>query len=145
MSFAFDKKHLEKNEKQSVNGDVVYEYKDEGFLDTLSEDEKKSLKELNEKKNKFIEEAATFSEYHCVEEMKNDKDIKSISYKYNLGDKKSNATIDITRSQTFTNKLHGDVQEVTKSKVKVSVTEPYSKLHHNFLDEMEKRLTKEFH
>lgn len=141
MSFVFDKKNLEKNEKHSVEGDVVYEYNGNEFLDDLTDEEKKALQVINEKKEKFIESAALFGEQHTVEEMTADKEIKSITYKFPMGDKKAKATMTFNRSQTFTNRLSGDVQEVTKSKVKVVVTEPYSKISNKFLDEMEKRLS----
>jgi len=129
-----------KFEVEKANGIATVKYTDENAFYEGTELSKKTIKEVFDHASEYIEEATVAASKQATDIMSSDKSVDKVVVEYPYGvSKRGSVTVAANRAQTFRNPTDGS--EVTKSTLKVAVTDPLTKVSKTKVRELTAAMT----
>lgn len=139
----FDKSNLSSTKVGNV---VTLQYTDENVFKNGTDISFKTLKEVDDYKSQYIEQATEFAAKHAKDTMLKDKSIEKVIFEIPFStSKRGELSVVVDRSKTYQGmldpKTNKQLPPTTKSKITVNVKEPTLKVNKNSVKALESELT----
>lgn len=135
----FDKS---KFKKETVGNQVTFTYEEKDTFVKNAGVDHKVLKQVEDYKQNYLKELTTVSSELAKDVMVKDKKIESVVVEAPWStSERGGVEIVVDRSKTFTGGPKGN-GNVTKSKISINVSDPYSKVSKKYIKDLEADLTK---
>lgn len=139
----FDKSNLKSTKVGNV---VTLQYTDENVFKNGTDISFKTLKEVDDYKSQYIEQATEFAAKHAKDLMLKDKNTEKVIFEIPFStSKRGELNVSVDRSKTYPgmydSKTNKQLPPTTKSKITVTVKEPTLKVNKNNVKALEAELT----
>jgi len=136
---SIDKSKFEITKEGSV---ATVTYNDEDAFYEGSDISKKVFKEVFDHSHDYVEKVSVAAADQATEIMANDKDIDDVSFTFPYGvSKRGKVNVNAKRSTTF--RGIGDRPDVTRSDLRVAVSDPLTKMSKTKLKDLQAKMTEE--